>query len=499
MVSLPAMLLATMLSGSGETVLLEFTADWCGPCRTMQPTLRRLENEGYPVRAVNVDRQPELARRFRVSSIPCFVLVANGRELERIEGTCGHDRLVQMFQQSRTPAPSGAEGAVANAPPLRPKLINPTGSTVGNRGTSPATVVPAAWRSTDGVPAAGPNTPPGATAVASNSAATYPPTAEPQRIEQSSPEQLALHATVRLKVIDDKGHSFATGTIIDTHGDEALVLTCGHVFRESQGRGQIVVELFAPGAGVPVPGTLISYEAEQRDIGLVSIRPGIPIQPAPVASVSHHPREGDQIFSLGCDHGQDPTVRASRITAVDRYLGPPNLEIAGHPVDGRSGGGLFTADGRLIGVCNSADLQEDRGIYAALRTIHLKLKQIGMEHICLNEDRPQNPPPQRVVHGESNEIPLQPIPPAVPAATPVSDDTEVICIVRSRSQPRRESRVLVIDRPSAGLMQHLSRESGRRQDTSHQLADRSSDSAPSSGPPQPATARGPILRAQSHR
>ena len=61
MVSLPAMLLATLLPGSGETMLLEFTADWCGPCRTMQSTIRRLGDAGYPVQVVDVDRQPGIA------------------------------------------------------------------------------------------------------------------------------------------------------------------------------------------------------------------------------------------------------------------------------------------------------------------------------------------------------------------------------------------------------------------------------------------------------
>ena len=57
-------------------------------------------------------------------------------------------------------------------------------------------------------------------------------------------QQQALEATVRLRVVDATGVSHGTGTIIDVHGDEALVLTCGHIFRESQGRGEIFVELF---------------------------------------------------------------------------------------------------------------------------------------------------------------------------------------------------------------------------------------------------------------
>ena len=54
----------------------------------------------------------------------------------------------------------------------------------------------------------------------------------------------ARAATVRLRVHDGHGYGAGTGTIIDTHGEEALVLTCGHLFRETDGKGKIEVDLF---------------------------------------------------------------------------------------------------------------------------------------------------------------------------------------------------------------------------------------------------------------
>ena len=84
MVSLQAFLLAAALVGSNDTVLLHFTADWCGPCRLMQPTIQRLHDAGYPIREVNVDQNPDLTRQFRVGPIPCFVLVRDAREVDRI-------------------------------------------------------------------------------------------------------------------------------------------------------------------------------------------------------------------------------------------------------------------------------------------------------------------------------------------------------------------------------------------------------------------------------
>ena len=54
MVSLQAALVAMALSGTGQTVMLDFYADWCGPCRAMGPTIDTLVAKGYPVRRVNI-------------------------------------------------------------------------------------------------------------------------------------------------------------------------------------------------------------------------------------------------------------------------------------------------------------------------------------------------------------------------------------------------------------------------------------------------------------
>ena len=72
--------------GVGETVLIDFTADWCGPCQEMKPIVRQLQAAGYPVREVNVDRDRALAAKYRVTSIPCFVMVVDGQEVERQVG-----------------------------------------------------------------------------------------------------------------------------------------------------------------------------------------------------------------------------------------------------------------------------------------------------------------------------------------------------------------------------------------------------------------------------
>lgn len=62
-------------------VLIDFWATWCGPCRMMTPVIEEIADEcdgTYAVASVNVDDEPELANRYGVNAIPCFVVVANG-------------------------------------------------------------------------------------------------------------------------------------------------------------------------------------------------------------------------------------------------------------------------------------------------------------------------------------------------------------------------------------------------------------------------------------
>ena len=65
---------------AGQTVLVDFYADWCGPCKMMSPVVEEISNEEPEIKVckINIDEQIEVAQRFGVMSIPTFIAVKNG-------------------------------------------------------------------------------------------------------------------------------------------------------------------------------------------------------------------------------------------------------------------------------------------------------------------------------------------------------------------------------------------------------------------------------------
>ena len=76
-------------------VLLDFYADWCGPCRMVAPVLE--ENEHIKVGKINVDEQMDLALRFKVTSIPLLVVMKDGAVVDQALGAKPKDKILQML------------------------------------------------------------------------------------------------------------------------------------------------------------------------------------------------------------------------------------------------------------------------------------------------------------------------------------------------------------------------------------------------------------------
>ncbi|HUR10089.1 MAG TPA: thioredoxin [Flavitalea sp.] len=85
---------------SDQPVLVDFYADWCGPCKTMTPILKEVADaiEGKAkVVKVNVDRNQEAAQAYQVSGIPTFIVFKNGKILWRHSGTIDKTRLLNVL------------------------------------------------------------------------------------------------------------------------------------------------------------------------------------------------------------------------------------------------------------------------------------------------------------------------------------------------------------------------------------------------------------------
>ena len=286
-IALVTSLIGLAASGS-QITLLEFSTQSCTYCRQMEPLIQSFVQAGYPIRTVDATVEPQVAQQYNVTQFPTFVMLVDGREINRNVGKMDGNQLTQMFQQAKAMAGPG----------------QPRQSQVAQQ---PSQQQPRADR----------------------------PAPEPQQPVDPAFTKL-LGATVRLRVDDGKYRSFGTGTIVDARKGEALVITCGHLFRDSKGKSAVNVEMFEAVDGRvratgQVSGWVLSYDLD-RDVALVVIRPDRPVTAAPIAPPGSHVERGDRVVSIGCSNGDDPTVLQTRITALDRYQGPPNVEAAGAPV-----------------------------------------------------------------------------------------------------------------------------------------------------------------------
>lgn len=85
---------------SEKTVLVDFYADWCGPCKMLSPIVEQVaeENENIKVCRVNIDEEQDLAVEYGIMSIPTLVVIKNGEEEKRSVGVVEKEEIVEMVK-----------------------------------------------------------------------------------------------------------------------------------------------------------------------------------------------------------------------------------------------------------------------------------------------------------------------------------------------------------------------------------------------------------------
>ncbi|MCA9259772.1 MAG: trypsin-like peptidase domain-containing protein [Planctomycetales bacterium] len=404
-----ALVAGTVGVARGEVVLLDFTIPGCGPCQQMRPVVAQLGQQGHSVREVDASREPDMAQRFNVDRFPTFIVTVDGREFARLVGRTSGSQLAAMLREA-----NAQDSAVR--PVSHEDLGGPGGPRTYADEPRPGRVVALQndWPQNQRAPASVPGTVPGTPLAAA---------ATPFSAAPSSGNLIA--ATVRLRVQDPEGASTGAGTVIDSRQGRALVLTCGHIFRASAGKGAISVTLFREGPQgavevETVEGIVREYDLV-RDLGLVEIAPSGSVAAVRLGSPALQLASGEAVQSVGCNHGAAPTVMASQVVRLNGDRSMPYVEATGAPVEGRSGGGLFNSRGELVGVCFAADPQANQGLYASLEAICGKLDEKNLSFVyqydassaaAVASAATPNPPSQ-IPTGTSAV-------PALPAAAPLS-------------------------------------------------------------------------------
>jgi thiol-disulfide isomerase/thioredoxin len=348
-------LLATSAEPTAGAYLLDFTATWCPPCQATRPEVERLRADGYPIREVDVDDEPELAKRYRISGIPTFIVVdRDGTERARTTGAKTAGELARFYDEHAGTAPRDRSSSEAR-----------------------------------------------------------------ETRDDASEESTAApwETVVRIKVLNHLSRprasvGFGSGTIIHSTERESIILTCAHIFHIEELRKQpapsrfplkVKVDLFdgrlgpqSPGKSpqvhtteVDIPAEVIDYDYV-GDVGLLRIRPGRRLPVSKIVPPGWTPKPSMKMTTVGCSHGHDATAWTTEVTRplIRLQKSPSDIyeatECAHKPMQGRSGGGLFTLDGLLAGVCDFND-GRSRGLYASPNTIHRLIDKHELQ-ICYADD-----------------------------------------------------------------------------------------------------------------
>jgi RNA polymerase sigma factor (sigma-70 family) len=351
------------VKGLRSAVLLDFEDTRSEVSIEMRPVVARLVEAGYPIKTIDIKRSPNLVGRYQVHSFPEFILVdGSGTVLGQRLGCVHSSDLARFYNQTLADA---AEERPVETEPARPLLAD----------------LPL-----DGDP-------------------QQQSEPEPSLTDPTSPKPWATVVRIKLK-LSEKEWGFGSGTVISSTDLESIILTCAHTFR-LKGQPQpapkdfkvpITVDLFdgqlvgqSPAmvgrAEQDVVGQAIDFDFN-NNVALIRIRPGRKLPSSRVVPFGWEPTRGMKMIAVGCSHGNDATawdttILDPRVTMSNSATKKTFSEIKcdHQPKGGRSGGGLFTTNGLVAGVCNFADPNEHVGLYAVPDAIHRLFDRNGLSSL----------------------------------------------------------------------------------------------------------------------
>ncbi len=88
------------VTNTNKTILIDFFANWCGPCKMLAPIIEELASEAqdYEVYKLDVDECTEIARKFNITNIPTLVVVKNGNVVKQAVGFMSKNDIIQMLE-----------------------------------------------------------------------------------------------------------------------------------------------------------------------------------------------------------------------------------------------------------------------------------------------------------------------------------------------------------------------------------------------------------------
>lgn len=358
-------------SASDRLRILDFHTPRCAPCLQMRPEIAKLKDKGYSVESVYGPERPDVVARYAVDKFPTLIIVdSSGTEMARSVGYQPAKAVANFYHDVH--ARWKTKTVRAQSEPVEPQPLE------------------------------------------SDQAEAPKVKAEPGKIKRISSEisrddlldvdssEIGVgqnprpwETVVRIQIHGAGSHQFGSGTVIYSDEKKSLILTCAHIFRIDEMRIQpnpkryprrITVDLFD---GVlhgrnpaqvhtkeTVEGRVLDYN-EDSDVGLLAIRPGRKLPASPLVPTDWKAQPGMLMDTVGCSFGNDATAwTTSIVQPLVRLLNEETgrffegVECEHRPKQGRSGGGLYTRDGYLAGVCNFANQKDPRGYYAVAKSVY---------------------------------------------------------------------------------------------------------------------------------